>query len=85
VKQAKREWWAHVRTRGAFHYIVVYWVLGWGLVTGIAWGVLMALLGYGAWLDMIYTGIILFTLLGWPAGFAAWRFYEARFQRGPGT
>lgn len=65
-----------------FHYIVVYWVLGWGLFTGVAWGLLMALLGYGEWLQMIYAGILLFPLLGWPAGALAWRFYEARYQRG---
>jgi uncharacterized membrane protein YczE len=84
VNESKRERWARVRERGMLYYIVVYWVLGWGLFTGVVWGTLMAALDFGEWLQMIYAGILLFPLLGWPAGALAWHIYDARFQRGPG-
>jgi hypothetical protein len=73
--------WAKTRQLGQSKYIWLYGVVYWGLLTGILWSVIMAMLqGWDRWPMLLITGLIVFPIGGRFFGSTMWNKMEAKYN-----
>jgi len=80
------ERWEKTRQKGRQHFIWLYGVACWGLMTGILWGVIMHLvmpflLGGHSFLWWLLPAIIAFPIGGYVWGYWMWKSMEKKYQQ----
>jgi hypothetical protein len=77
-----REKWSKIRQMGHSRYVRLFWVIGWGLGTGVLWSIFMALTkGWDQLPLFLVLGLIGFPLGGHFLGQMMWKINERTFER----
>ena len=84
-RQERIEKWSRTRQMGMVKYIFYFGIIGWGLVTGVMWGVLMSLMdGFSFTSDNLRTfivGMIIFPIGGILFGAVMWWWSEREYRK----
>jgi hypothetical protein len=73
--------WEQIRKGGAMRFVLVWGVLYWGVVTGLLFSVMRALLGSASFLESLRWSIVIFPLGGVLFGASMWAHFESKHQR----
>ncbi|QSO47369.1 hypothetical protein [Alicyclobacillus mengziensis] len=82
MNKKQMERWEKVRARGKKRFILRYGVFGWGLSSGILFGILMMLEGSENITPVNWIlNILLFMIFGYVWGLLMWSWTERKYQR----
>ena len=73
--------WAKTREMGPLKYVLLYGVVGWGVVTGVLFSfVLAAIQGWERFWALLLVSLILFPLGGIAFGMLTWKASESKYK-----
>lgn len=76
------EKWSKTRQMGRSRYVWRFWVLGWGIGTGVLWSILMAFdKGWNQLPMFLGLGLIDFPIAGYFLGKLMWKWSERSFEK----